>query len=334
MGKKDILAKKYMQNPERFADFFNGYIYNGENRIDWTKLSEIDSAMLADISFSDGKKSRAIQKIRDIIKHAIIMKDDGLYYALLGIENQADIHYAMPVRTMLYDAIAYANQLEQIAKYNRENKLCNSRDFLSGIRKEDKLTPIITVTLYWGTDSWDAPTRLKEMLTESDAAVDKLINDYDINLFSIIDKKSLPEYKTELGELFALLSARNDGKSMRKVVNSNDNYQSISPETAVMMRDFANVKLPRKTKEGGYDMCKAVMEIREEGREEGRILENIIIRKEDGWDDDRILKSIIDKFQLSEKDAKDYMQEAIDIISGKVSAKSYSSSKELFAELD
>lgn len=36
-----------------------------------------------------------------------------------------------------------------------------------------------------------------------------------------------------------------------------------------MMREFANFKLPRKNKEGKYNMCKAIMEIQEEGIKEG-----------------------------------------------------------------
>ena len=30
MSKRDNITKKYMSDPHRFADFFNGYIYNGK----------------------------------------------------------------------------------------------------------------------------------------------------------------------------------------------------------------------------------------------------------------------------------------------------------------
>ena len=33
MGTKDTITKKYMRNPNHFADFFNGYIYNGREEI-------------------------------------------------------------------------------------------------------------------------------------------------------------------------------------------------------------------------------------------------------------------------------------------------------------
>lgn len=36
-----------------------------------------------------------------------------------------------------------------------------------------------------------------------------------------------------------------------------------------MMREFANIKLPRKEKDGGYNMCKAVMELKRESEQIG-----------------------------------------------------------------
>lgn len=36
-----------------------------------------------------------------------------------------------------------------------------------------------------------------------------------------------------------------------------------------MMREFANIKLPRKEKDDGYNMCKAVMELKRESEQIG-----------------------------------------------------------------
>lgn len=45
------------------------------------------------------------QKFRDVLKMWTIMTSEDAFYMLLGIENQASIHYAMHVRSMLYDAL-------------------------------------------------------------------------------------------------------------------------------------------------------------------------------------------------------------------------------------
>ena len=40
-------------------------------------------------------------------------------YVLYGAENQAEIHYAMPVKNNLYDALEYAEHMEGAAKSHR-----------------------------------------------------------------------------------------------------------------------------------------------------------------------------------------------------------------------
>lgn len=34
-------------------------------------------------------------------------------YLILGIENQSDVHYAMPVKNLIYDALNYGQQISQ-----------------------------------------------------------------------------------------------------------------------------------------------------------------------------------------------------------------------------
>lgn len=66
------------------------------------------------------------------------------------------IHYAMPVRGMLYDALSYVDQVSQIKKLRRENKeLEGSAEFLSGLKKTDHLYPVITIIFYYGEEKWD-----------------------------------------------------------------------------------------------------------------------------------------------------------------------------------
>ena len=43
-----------------------------------------------------------------------------MVYLLLGIESQSEVHYAMPVRNMVYDALQYAAQVEEAARSHRE----------------------------------------------------------------------------------------------------------------------------------------------------------------------------------------------------------------------
>ena len=145
MGAADSKTNEYMSDNNRFADLFNYFLYDGEQVIDPDNLRELDPSAVA-LPYGDGAKSSdVIQKYRDVFKLLAAMEDDNAEYLLLGVEDQTHVHYAMPVKDMLYDAAQYAKQVEQTAKINRANSKDSqaskpgSDEFLSGFYKEDKL---------------------------------------------------------------------------------------------------------------------------------------------------------------------------------------------------
>lgn len=80
------------------------------------------------------------------------MGNDKMTFLLLGIENQSEVHCAMPVRNLLYDALNYGHQVSEIASEHRKEKDLRDAEFLSGFSKEDKIIPVITLTVYFGSD--------------------------------------------------------------------------------------------------------------------------------------------------------------------------------------
>ena len=198
MGEKDTKAKEYLSDNSRFADLCNYVLFQGEQIIKAETLFEKDSTEVLSI-LVDGREEQ-FQKWRDLIKGTVIKRNKDMVFVLIGIENQSDIHYAMPVKNMIYDALNYGSQVKKTAKRHRKNhdKLTPA-EFLSGFRKDDKLTPVITITLYWGADKWDGPRTLHDMLEHSDEALIKFIPDYHINLVvpeEIDDFKSIRDNKS------------------------------------------------------------------------------------------------------------------------------------------
>lgn len=59
------------------------------------------------------------------------------------------IHYAMPVRNMIYDALQYGKQVADTAANHRKNdksfRKRTSGEYLSGFYKEDVLKPVVTL---------------------------------------------------------------------------------------------------------------------------------------------------------------------------------------------
>jgi len=46
----------------------------------------------------------------------------------MGIEAQTDVHYSMPVKTMIYDAMNYGEQVNEAKKQHQKNKDYKSSD--------------------------------------------------------------------------------------------------------------------------------------------------------------------------------------------------------------
>ena len=171
VGAIDTETKVYLSDRKRFADAFNFSVYGGDEVIRADDLKELDTAAIALPYGADAKA--AVQKYRDLLKLYTAMQDERAIYLVLGVEVQALVHYAMPVRGMLYDALNYARQVtEAAASYRKERKDADStsktnltqEEYLSGFRKEDRLIPVITLPLCLSAEPWDGPKSIHEML--------------------------------------------------------------------------------------------------------------------------------------------------------------------------
>ena len=175
--KPDIALKKYWSNKERFADLFNAVFFDGAQEILPELLTEGSTEVSNIITGSNNTES--IERNRDVV-----MEFSGIYLAVMCIENEDKVHYAMPVRTLLYDGLSYQRQCDEYKKiHNIKNDLTH-KEFLSHMAKDDKLRPVITIVVYCGKEEWDGATSLKDMLDLSDVPerLWALINDYKINL--------------------------------------------------------------------------------------------------------------------------------------------------------
>lgn len=76
----------------------------------------------------------------------------------------------LPVKNMVYDALEYAGQVENSARSHREARQwpSTSGEYLTGFYKDDRLIPVITTVVYFGSDTWKAPRSLHEMLSVQD----------------------------------------------------------------------------------------------------------------------------------------------------------------------
>lgn len=153
----------------------------------------------------------------------------------------------------------------------RTQKQKSSRaEFLSGFHKEDRLIPIITITVYWGADDWDAPRTLHEMFGDLDKRLQSYIPDYRINLLAPKEIEDFNKFQTELGNVLEAIKVSDDQASMDRLFQSNKKFSAMSNESVEAINTFIGTNIPVNQKEGVTDMCKAWEDQKNEGIAKGR----------------------------------------------------------------
>ena len=267
MSKIDVCTKAYMSNPRFFSDAFNYYFFQGKQVV---KPEELTVQDITEIAIPYGEETDSViipaQKYRDILKMWTIMTSENATYMLLGVENQANIHYAMPIRNMLYDALNYSSQVEKIGKMHRKKKDITNDEFLSGFKKEDKLKPIFTLVIYWGTKDWDAPKSLYEMFDiqeEMEEVVKKYVNDYKIHVIIPNELEDFNRFSTELGYCLRYIqSSKNRQKLTQLLKEHYDVYSNFDKMSGNLLQIVTNTTLPEEAKkEESVNMCQAIEEM-------------------------------------------------------------------------
>ncbi len=187
MGQKNNVICSYLSNPVVFADFINGSIHNGEKVVFPDQLMDRERVTHLKENPPPVKrpsgKPKYVERQRDSLKAVF----GGDYYIVIGIEAQNKVDYAMPIRCMEYDVTEYKRQLRERSR-SREGKLSGG-EFLSGMAKEEKMNPVITIVFYHGEEPYAGCMDLHDMLelkeenkTCQRIVYKRFIADYHVNL--------------------------------------------------------------------------------------------------------------------------------------------------------
>lgn len=283
----DTITKDYVKDAGVFADIFNYYIYGGRQVILPEQLTERDSTKIALPYGADGAVV-PVQKFRDVQKLYAAMTDGKMEYVLYGAENQAEIHYAMPVKNNLYDALEYAGQVEKAAKSHRKEmkrkkeegeasaeeggKTPSAGEFLSGFWVEDRLIPSITVTIFFGSEEWDGPLSLFEMMDVSDPDVLACMDNYHVRLIAPaqMTDEEIMKFQSSLREVMLFIKYSKDKENLSRVLVTNEKrFRELERRAADVIETITNSGIKYDESEEVVDVCQAIREIRMEERKIG-----------------------------------------------------------------
>ncbi len=281
----DTITKDYVKDASIFADIFNYYIYGGRQVIQPEQLTERDSTKIALPYGTDGG-AVPVQKFRDVQKLYAAMTDGKMEYVLYGAENQARIHYAMAVKNNLYDALEYAGQVEEMAKSHRQEmkkrkeqdgtesgedkKIPNSGEFLSGFWAEDRLIPSITVTIFFGSEEWDGPLSLFDMMDVSDPDVLACMDNYHVRLIAParMTDEEIMNFQSSLREVMFFIKYSKDKKNLDRILKVNEKrFREVERRAADVIEVITNSGLKYDKNEEAVNVCQAIQEMRLESEE-------------------------------------------------------------------
>lgn len=174
---------------------------------------------------------------------------------------------------MVYDALEYAGQVENSARSHREAKQwpSTSGEYLTGFYKNDRLIPVITAVVYFGSDTWNAPRSLHEMLSIQDPELLSLVPDYRINLFSPAEIKDeeLDKLQSNLKEVMLFIKYSKDKRKLQELTSQTPGFRSLELKAARVIDSITGINLRFTETEGSVNMCQAVQEMCDDARAEG-----------------------------------------------------------------
>ncbi len=278
MGMADAVTKQYMKENTVFADAFNFLLYNGENVILPQTLRELDTAEVV-IPFTvddKGKKqAQAVQKYRDILKMTTVMTDDKATYVLFGVEAQTDIHYAMPVRNVIYDALQYGRQVTEVSKRNRKN---------SG-----------------------------QTMAVTDKGLLQHIPDYRIKLIDPagIDSDEMDKFHTSLREVLSYIKYSKDADKLAEYMNHNQRMEHLEVGAAQVIKEVTNTKfqIPKGMEE--VNMCEAIEVLMKRRETEGITQGKLSLLKELVDDGTLTMEAAAGKVNMSVEEFKEYTKKEL-----------------------
>ena len=202
-----------------------------------------------------------------------VRKWKGYYASVIILESQSYIDYRIVLRAMKDDLANYEKQRAQAYQDFLDSGLePSSHERLSRTPKTLKLIPCITLVIYVGTDEpWDGKTELYELL-DIDEDMKPYVSNYRFNLYDYHDHKDFSIFKTENRYLFETLAHSEDKESMMQYLENSPLQNTNDPDIVTAILGCIGEKMSKKDlkriqdkETGGYDMCKALRDMIDEG---------------------------------------------------------------------
>ena len=243
---KDRAAKNFFSDPKIFSEFVNLSLFNGEERIKAEDLREIDPANSTVFT-----KNKSLEVLVDNLYDSTVKESDENVYAIIGLESQADSDKHMVIRAGIASLLIYDNQI-------------------ATIKEGEKLKPVYIIVFNMLDRKWSNATDLRKLLSKEAIKVFgyPLVNAgyYVLDPHELKGEK-INKISKPLKLVLNIIKNQGDKKELLSYINSEEAFKNLDYKTAKLLETIMKVDIPN---DGGYNMCKAIEDIKNDGRFEGK----------------------------------------------------------------
>ena len=160
---------------------------------------------------------------------------------------------------------------ELAAKHRQNRDAENADEYLSGLTKDDRLIPVITLVINFGDKKWDGPLTFHEMLTEQPEEVLALLPDYKGFLIDpmAMESEDFDKLHSSLREVLHCIKVQKDKQEMRELLQTDDRFARLDRDAAMVIRAMTNTKFKIDDHSEVVNMCEAIQGLINDGIAEG-----------------------------------------------------------------
>ena len=336
MGQEDMSLKEYVKDVQRYADLWNGAVFHGRQLVRAEELTSADAEQV-----HTKEKGQAVQTTQDIVMRQM-KSGRTLALWVVENQKEVDYSMPVRVmleEALRYHEQVSSIKISNKRRWRKETKQkktgqtkvqvkekeCPSKKVFTDLKgqkvrpseylykfcRSDKLFPVVTMVVYWSDKDWDGPRTLREMLQLSgvddlDKELLKLVPEYPLHLVNLASLEHTEYFQTELRIVMDLYRLKESKEGWRNYVMSHEECKSIDYDTYKILNVLTSTEglEQEKIEKGGkVNMCGALLGIKEEGREQGRLSELIDLVKEGVLELDYAAK----RMQMTPEEFKDKM---------------------------
>lgn len=242
---KDRAAKNFFSDPKIFSEFVNLSLFNGEERIKAEDLREIDP-----VNSTVFTKNKSLEVLVDNLYDSTVKESDENVYAIIGLESQAYSDKHMVIRAGIASLLIYDNQI-------------------ATIKEGEKLKPVYIIVFNMLDRKWSNATDLRKLLSKEAIKVFgyPLVNAgyYVLDPHELKGEK-INKISKPLKLVLNIIKNQGDKKELLSYINSEEAFKDLDYRTAKLLETIMKVDIPN---DGGYNMCKAIEDIKNDGKREG-----------------------------------------------------------------